>query len=104
MSPGTPWGAFVYIHSQKWGFRFPVTAVHRILGSQVTLDGSLGPDIAARAAKSARALRPIRATVAPRLALSLKAKVTLSEALASSVLFFAASAWTKLNASLTNKY
>eukprot|EP00959_Pyramimonas_sp_CCMP1952_P287268 6007623-Pyramimonas_sp.AAC.1 len=58
----------------------------------------MGPEVAARVSKGRRALKPIRVAVAPRLALSLKAKSTLSEALSSSVLFFGGPTWTKLTA------
>eukprot|EP00959_Pyramimonas_sp_CCMP1952_P047397 989238-Pyramimonas_sp.AAC.1 len=63
----------------------------------------MAPEITARVAKCLGSLRPIKASVAPRGALSLGAKTLFAEAIAASVLFYAAGVWPKLTSAQARK-
>ena len=75
------------ITSAKWGITVKVVRDHKVLGVKVSQDGTMSAEIVARACSSRAALKPVRATIGPRVALSIKSKAVLSEALSASVLF-----------------
>ena len=73
--------------SPRWQISIRLVDVHKVLGVRVSRDGSMAPEIASRVSSARQALRPVRATIAPRQALKVQTKTIIAETLAASVLF-----------------
>eukprot|EP00959_Pyramimonas_sp_CCMP1952_P358454 7505348-Pyramimonas_sp.AAC.1 len=67
-------GEATRIISPKWRVCVQVVATHKVLGVRADQGGSMAPEIMARISGARQALKPIRATVAKRQALSQKAR------------------------------
>eukprot|EP00959_Pyramimonas_sp_CCMP1952_P380177 7964444-Pyramimonas_sp.AAC.1 len=82
-----------HISSTHWGVKVKVARSQKCLGIVLTDARNEGVELTAGSIQVKAACRPIKKALAPREALSLRAKVLYAEALGSSKGFYACALW-----------